>query len=36
MAVYDEILRERPDVLAVLTEPFYYLRHTVDTGNDRP
>lgn len=36
MAVYKEILSARPDLLAVLTEPFYYLRHTVDTGNDRP
>ena len=36
MAVYNEIRRERPDLLAALTEPFYYLRHTVDTGNDQP
>jgi len=36
MAVYNEILRTRPDLLQVLMEPFYYLRHTVDHGNDRP
>ena len=36
MAVYNDILRDRPDLLAVLTESFYYLRHTVDTGNDQP
>lgn len=36
MAVYEEIRRQRPDLLAVLMEPFYYLRHTVDGGNERP
>ena len=36
VAVYNEILRRRPDLLSALMEPFYYLRHTVDTGNDRP
>jgi hypothetical protein len=35
-AVYNEILATRPDLLAELMQPFYYLRHTVDTGNDRP
>jgi hypothetical protein len=35
-AVYNAILKRRPDLLAVLKQPFYYLRHTVDTGNDRP
>ncbi len=36
MAVYNEILSRRPDLLAVLRESFYYLRHTVDTGNAMP
>jgi len=36
MALYNEILKQRPDLLAVLCEPFYYLRHTVDGGNDKP
>lgn len=36
VAVYQEISRERPELLSVLMEPFYYLRHTVDTGNERP
>jgi hypothetical protein len=36
MAVYKEIEARRPDLLAVLMQPFYYLRHTVDKGNDRP
>jgi hypothetical protein len=36
MAVYNEILARRPDLLAILREPFYYLRHTVDTANERP
>ncbi|MBC8325285.1 MAG: TauD/TfdA family dioxygenase [Verrucomicrobia subdivision 3 bacterium] len=35
MAIYNAILKQRPDLLAVLREPFYYLRHTVDGGNDR-
>ena len=36
MALYNEIFERRPDLLAVLREPFYYLRHTVDAGNDQP
>ena len=36
MALYNEILEQRPDLLEVLCEPFYYLRHTVDGGNDQP
>lgn len=35
MAVYNEILRQRPDLLQVLEAPFVYKRHTVDGGNDR-
>ena len=36
MAVYNAILAQRPDLLAELMQPFYYLRHTVDTGNAQP
>ena len=36
MAVYNRILAERTDLLAVLMQPFHYLRHTVDSGNERP
>lgn len=36
MALYNELLERHPDLLAVLREPFYYLRHTVDGGNERP
>lgn len=34
--VYNEIARRRPDLLAVLMEPFVYKRHTVDLGNELP
>ena len=34
VALYNEILERRPDLLEVLTEPFYYKRHNVDTGNE--
>jgi alpha-ketoglutarate-dependent taurine dioxygenase len=33
VAVYNQILSERPDLLQILTQPFYYKRHNVDTGN---
>ena len=36
MALYFEIQRSRPDLLAVLEQPFYYARHTVDLGNGKP
>lgn len=36
IAVYNRILAERPDLLKVLLQPFYYLRHTVDGGNEHP
>jgi hypothetical protein len=35
-AVYNAILRRRPDLLHELMQPFYYLRHTIDTANERP
>ncbi|MBD3674149.1 MAG: TauD/TfdA family dioxygenase [Planctomycetaceae bacterium] len=34
--LYNEIGKRRPDLLKILQEPFYYLRHNVDTGNDKP
>ena len=36
IAVYEELLRRRPDLAEVLRQPFYYARHNVDTGNRQP
>ncbi len=36
MAAFNFILETRPDLLSELMKPFYYMRHTVDTGNDQP
>jgi len=36
MALYEELAARRPDLLAVLREPYLYLRHVVDTGNQLP
>lgn len=33
--LYNEIANRRPDLLAVLVQPFVYKRHTVDLGNNR-
>jgi alpha-ketoglutarate-dependent taurine dioxygenase len=33
VAVYNQILSERPDLLQILSQPFYYKRHNVDAGN---
>ncbi len=35
-AIYNHIYRTRPDLLAVLMEPYCYKRHSVDTANPRP
>ncbi|MEM0898179.1 MAG: TauD/TfdA family dioxygenase [Verrucomicrobiota bacterium] len=35
-AIFNEMARTRPDLLEILRTPFYYLRHTVDTGNEKP
>lgn len=35
-AVYNEMLRRRPDLVDVLMQPFYFARHNVDTGNEKP
>ena len=36
MALYNEIGRQRPELLRVLMQPFYYKRHTVDPANPNP
>lgn len=36
VALYNQILKRRPDLLDVLMKPFLYKRHNVDTGNDQP
>jgi len=33
VAVYNQILQQRPDLLELLMQPFYYKRHNVDTAN---
>jgi alpha-ketoglutarate-dependent taurine dioxygenase len=35
-ALYNEVHRRRPDLLDVLMQPYYYQRHNVDLGNQRP
>ncbi len=35
-ALFNEIRVRRPDLLSVLTQPYCYQRHNVDTGNDTP
>jgi hypothetical protein len=36
MTLQEELAARRPDLLAVLREPYLYLRHVVDTGNQLP
>ncbi len=36
MAIYNEIQRQRPDLMEVLLKPFLYKRHSVDTANEQP
>lgn len=36
VTLYNEMLERRPDLVAVLMQPFYYQRHNVDPGNERP
>ncbi|MEQ8766498.1 MAG: TauD/TfdA family dioxygenase [Planctomycetota bacterium] len=36
VALFEEIERRRPDLLAVLQQPFVYERHNVDTGSELP
>ena len=35
VAIRDELRRRHPEALAILNQPFPYLRHTVDHGNAR-
>jgi alpha-ketoglutarate-dependent taurine dioxygenase len=35
-ALYNEVRRRRPDLLAELMRPYYYKRHNVDLGNELP
>lgn len=36
VALFNEMRRLRPDLTAVLMQPFYYQRHNVDTANQKP
>lgn len=36
IALYNTLMRERPDLAQQLMQPYYYKRHNVDTGNARP
>lgn len=36
VAIYNEMLRARPDLVEVLMQPYRYQRHNVDTGNELP
>ena len=36
LALYNEMLRSRPDLVEVLCQPFFYQRHNVDHGNELP
>jgi hypothetical protein len=36
VALYEELRAHQPEVLALLREPYPYLRHTVDSGNVLP
>ncbi len=36
VSIYNELLETRPDLLRVLMQPYYYKRHNVDLGNERP
>jgi alpha-ketoglutarate-dependent taurine dioxygenase len=35
-ALYNEVRRQRPELLAELMQPFHYQRHNVDHGNELP
>lgn len=36
IAVYDQMRKQRPDLVEVMQQPFYYARHNVDAGNEQP
>ena len=35
-ALYEEIREQRPELLEQLLQPYFYKRHTIDTGNSLP
>lgn len=35
MTLYNEIQRQRPDLMEALMKPFLYKRHTIDTANEK-
>lgn len=35
-ALHNHLAEHRPDLLEVLYQPFYWQRHNIDTGNQRP
>lgn len=36
VTLYNEMRERRPDLAEVLMQPFYYQRHNVDVGNEKP
>jgi alpha-ketoglutarate-dependent taurine dioxygenase len=36
VAIFNEMLKQRPDLVDVLMRPYRYQRHNVDTGNELP
>ena len=36
VAIFNQMLDERPDLVEVLMQPYLYQRHNVDTGNELP
>ncbi|MBC8352567.1 MAG: TauD/TfdA family dioxygenase [Planctomycetes bacterium] len=36
VAIYNEMLQQRPDLVDVLMQPYRYQRHNVDIGNELP
>ncbi len=36
VSVFNEMRNRRPDLARVLMQPFYYKRHNVDQGNEKP
>ena len=36
VAIFNQMLSERPDLVDILMQPYLYQRHNVDTGNELP
>lgn len=36
VSLFNEMRQRFPELTKILMQPFYYLRHTVDTGNQKP